>query len=110
MVEKSTKSALDLLWECLDALPETGPCTRAEVWTLYRFSEYLVNFLERERLQWRGTSFKNNGWSVLMVMKVARDKVPLVAFITERSTRGCMRVFLRRLNEHAVNWVPDKFA
>jgi len=110
MSTEATKSALDFLWDALGALPDEGPATRAEVWTLYRFSEYKVNFLEAEGLAWRGESFKNNGWSVLLVMKVTRDKIPLVAFVTERSTRGCMRVFLRKLLDHTLNWVPDKFA
>jgi len=110
MTEETTKTALDYLWNALEVLDPDGPVTRSDVWTLYRFAEYKVNFLERDGLTWRGESFKNNGWSVLLVVKVSEGKTPLVAFVTERSATACMRVFLRKLEEHTINWVPDKYA
>jgi len=109
MSEKATKSALDLLEESLEILPEVGPAARADVWTLIRFTDYKVNFLEDVGLSWRGESFKNSGRTVLLVVRVLRGKTPLVAFVTERDTIGCMTVFLRKLEEDTLNWVPDKY-
>lgn len=78
--------------------------------TEHMFSTYIVNLLEDRGLHWRGQSVKNQGWSVLLVVKVARDSLPLVGFFTERTTTHCMRLFLKKLAEGTINWQKDKFA
>jgi len=110
MVAGTVKTTLALLEEALEILPLVGPAARSDVWTLLRFHDYKVNILEEVGLSWRGESFKNKGRTVLLVMRVLRGGTPLVAFVTERDTIGCMAVFLRKLEEGTLNWVPDKFA
>jgi len=98
------------LERALESLPEGGPLKRDDIMTYILFNEYLVNLLEAAGLYWRGQSFSNRGWAVLLVVKAAKGDTPYVGFVTERTTTACMRVFLRKLGEGSVNWKPDKFA
>lgn len=105
-----TKTYPELIAESIEAMPATGPLDRDDVKVWHDYVYYLANLLEPHGMVWRGESVKNLGWAVMLVVKVARDGVPLVAFVTERGTTDCMRVFLRQLSQGHVNWVPDKFA
>jgi hypothetical protein len=90
-------------------LPTEGPLTRDEVRTWAYWMLLLVNLLDAEGLYYRGESFKSQGWATLLVVKVARDGIPLVAFVTERTPTACMGVFLRQLEERRVEWRDDRF-
>lgn len=105
-----TKTYPELVCEILEQIPEEGPLARDDVRVWHEFHYYNVNLLEQRGLAWRGESFKNQGWSCLLVVKVARGRIPLVAFITGEDTTGCMRIFLRQLAEGTVEWRDDKFA
>lgn len=50
------------------------------------------------------------GWCYRVVIKAVFDGIPLVAFINERTTTRCMRIFVRQLEERRVAWQPDKYA
>ena len=89
--------------------PNDGPIPREEVLTLYRWDSQKVNLLEGLGLSWRGESFKDQGWAVCMCLRVARDMVPLVVFVTERTTAGCVRVLLRHIDEGRLELREDKF-
>ena len=91
-------------------LPTDGPVEPQDVSTWFYFLEYLVNLLESQGLFLRGYSFKSQGWSWLLVVKVVWRETPQVAFTTERNPTGCMRVFLRKLGDETVNWQVDRFA
>lgn len=93
----------------LEKLDEVGPLSREDVRTWFLFHEYSVNLLADEGLVIRGTSFKDRGWSHLLVVKVAREGIPLVGFFTERSPTTCMRAFLKMLRDGRVEWREDKF-
>lgn len=94
----------------LEALSLEGVLPREDVriwaWWFYR----MVNVLSELGLTYRGTSIKYQGWSTLLVVKVAREIQPLVVFITERDTTCCMRTFERLLDEGRVEWKTDRFA
>ena len=100
-------------WESVERVtkdwPNDGPIPREEVLSLWRWDNMKVNLLEGLGLTWRGESFKDQGWSVLMVLKVAKGMTPLVIFITERTTTGCMRVLLRQIDQGALELREDKF-
>lgn len=106
----ASKTFQESIADELSKLPEEGPLPRENVRIWFEFVEYLANLYERLGLVRRGESFKNQGWAELLVAKVARDGVPLVAFITAQTTTDCMRVFLRQLDENMVQWREDKFA
>ena len=105
-----TKTYWDTVEEMAARLDEDGPMPRADVLTLWKWDQMKVNLLDDKGLTWRGESFKNQGWSVLMVLKVAQGTTPLVVFITEKDTTGCVRVLLRMLEEGLLELREDKFA
>lgn len=91
-------------------LPDDGPIPRQELLDLWKWDQLKVNLLEEVGLAWRGESYKNQGWAVLMVLKVARGNTPYVVFITERTTTACVQVVLRMLGEGLLPLREDKFA
>lgn len=105
-VTTAQEYALDKIEQMFSETPELATAIQTE----HLFCSYILNILEGLGLAWRGQSIKNNGWSVLLVLKVARDGIPLVGFITERTTTDCMRVALTRLREDRMTWTKDKFA
>jgi len=105
----ATKTFLEELGESLEQWPAEGPVTRAEVSVWAWWFLVMVNVLEEQGLFYRGASIRYQGWSTLLVVKVARGNTPLIAFITERNTTDCMRVFKRLLDENRAEWREDKF-
>ena len=93
----------------LETLPAEAVLAREDIATWAHWMCVLVNEFEEEGLVYRGMSVNYRGWSTLLVVKVARDMTPLVAFVTERDTTGCMRTFLRMFAERRVEWKEDKF-
>ena len=45
----------------------------------------VVQILEASGHAWRGHSFKNQGWAVLMVWKSYYKEHPIVVFVTDKS-------------------------
>lgn len=89
---------------------ESDPDLAEDLSVEHMFCTYIVNFLEDKGYIWRGHNIRNQGWSVLLIVKAAHGDIPLVAFVSERTTTRCMRVFLRKLADGEVNWQKDKFA
>lgn len=104
------KTAEQLVDGVLAKIPEEGPLPREDVKTWWRWIVHLVNILEAMGYHYRGESLKDQGWATLLVLKVAKDGVPLVAFITERDTTSCMRRVLRELDAGGCSWREDKYA
>ena len=100
----------NLVQEVLENLPEEGPLSREEVEVWARWHLLLVNCFEQRDWIYRGESFKDQGWAMLLVVKGAHEGTPLVAFVTEKTPTDCMRVFLRMMDEGRVEWREDKFA
>jgi len=104
------KTAEMLVDDELAKLEEEGPLPREDVKTWWRWIVHIVNILEAMGLHYRGESIKNQGWATLLVLKVARDGVPLVVFCTERDTTACMRRVLRELDAGTIQFREDKYA
>jgi len=103
----TTEELVDLQIAKLD---EEGYPSRDDVKVWWRWCEHLVNILEGLGYFYRGESWKYQGWSTLLVLKVARDGVPLVVFYTERNTTACMRGLLKQLDEGSAQFRKDQFA
>lgn len=104
------KQAYKILCKHLAGLPDTGPVSRTDVLLWVDFHYYVVNLLEEQGLTFRGYTVRDKGWATLLVMKVVRGDLPLVAFFTERDTTGCIKVFFRKLANETLAWVPDKYS
>ena len=101
---------LETIEEELSLLPVDGCISRDSVRTWYRFNEYIVNLLDPLGIVWRGYTVKGQGQLTLLVMKVAIDDIPQVAFVTGRTPTDCMSIFLAQLEDRRVAWRPDKYA
>lgn len=106
MVKKTFQEALETE---LEKLPTEGPLTRqdVDVWAWWHLR--LVNCLEELNTQYRGETVKVQAWATLLVVKGTVSGVPVVAFVTERDTTHCMRIFRRMVEERRVDWKEDKF-
>jgi len=105
-----TSTYTELVTEAAQVLQEDGPLPREEVLTMWLYESQIVNLLEAKGMHYRGESVKDQGWATLTVLKVAREGIPYVVFVTERNRIGCMRVLLRQIEEERLELREDKFA
>lgn len=106
----ATETYPEAVFRIAGTLPAEGPLTKGDVEIWAKWHLLLDQILKPYGLTYRGESFKDQGWSTLLVVKLARDVTPLVVFVTERGATGCMRVFLRQLEENRLELREDKFA
>lgn len=99
----------NLVEDVLESIPEEGPLQREQVRIWARWELHLVNQLEQRGFYYRGESVKDQGWSTLLVVKVAHEGTPLVVFVTERTPTDCRRAFLRMMDEGRLEFREDKF-
>lgn len=69
----------------------------------------LVNFLGKAGYQLCRLSFTWKVDEVLMVVKLMKDDLPYVVFISRSSPTGCIRTLLRKLESDELNLYPDKY-
>jgi hypothetical protein len=60
--------------------------------------------------EYRGCSFRQHETVATLVVKVAHTNIPLVAFITARTTTECIWLFRKKWLDETVLFVPDRFA
>jgi len=58
----------------------------------------------------QGCSFSQRGANVLLVVKGTHEDTQYVAYVTERNTISCVRIFARQWLEGRVKWHKDKYA
>lgn len=92
-----------------------------EVWTderflsrqalrdLAMFNLYLVNLAEEDGWVYDGHSLKVGAIMSTLVVKATIEGVPHVVFSTGRTTTGCVRAFLRKMEEGWLDWVADRY-
>jgi hypothetical protein len=84
--------------------------TKAMLRDFARFSLYLVNLAEADGWEYVGHSFKVGLPMSCLVVKARVDGIPHVVFCSGRTYTGCVRVFLRKLEEGWLEWVKDRYA
>jgi hypothetical protein len=94
----------------LESIQIEDKAERQAVHGAIRYMLHIVDFLADAGLDYRGQSVKYMGWASLLVVKAAREGIPLVAFTTERDPPTCMWSFVERLRDGRVTWEKDKFA
>ena len=95
--------------ETLEAWTDSRFVTRDQVRTMAMFIMYLVNLAEQDGWRLRGWSWKEESSMGCLVVKSTIDDTPYVAFTSARTATNGMRVFLRKMGEDRVVWVPDKY-
>lgn len=83
--------------------------TRQEIRDLAVFSLYLVNLAEQDGWKYDGHSLKMGTPMSVLVVRATIDGVAHVVFSSGRTTTGCIRAFLRKLDEGWLEWQVDRF-
>jgi len=83
---------------------------KQDVDSVLLFCFHLEDLMSNCGAELRGWNVASLGWCYRLIVKATIDDTPLVAFISERTTSHCMRVFLRQMEEKRVKWSLDRFA
>lgn len=85
------------------------PVGRRDILALFYFHNRLLFHPVNPDWTFQGCSFSSRGLRVLLVVKATKQDIPYVAYVTEQTTTGCVRVFARQWLEGRVKWHRDKF-
>ena len=101
---------LERFEEALQRWTDERFVSRADIRTVSMFTGYIVNLAEDDGWAFCGYSLRAGSPMSLLVVKGAIEGVRHVVFTSARTTTGCMRIFLRKMEEGLLEWTPDKFA
>lgn len=73
------------------------------------FFMYIVNLSEDDGWVYDGHSLKVGVPLCTLTVKAHIEGVPYVVFTSSRTTIGCVRVFIRKLEEGLLEWCPDQY-
>lgn len=97
----------------LDTSLETWTDSRfisaGEIKTLAMFTMYLVNLADHHGWVYRGYSWKESEHLGCLVVKAVVDGAPSVVFTNAKTPTEAMRIFLRKLEENFLEWIPDRY-
>lgn len=100
---------LDNFRKSLAAWSDHRFVSREDLWAMAMFNLYLVNLSEGDGWQYDGHSFKNSLPLGILVVKATLDGIPVVVFTSGRTPMGCVRIFIRKLEQGLLEWVPDRY-
>lgn len=83
--------------------------TRDQLRTVAMFTMYLVNLADHDGWELSGYSWKESPVMGCLVVKARIDGVPYVVFNSARTPINGMRIFLRKMRDDLLEWVPDKY-
>lgn len=96
--------------EMLEQWKDNRSITSAEVDVLLRFFYHAYADEVKTGATLRGFSFRLKEDDCLLVVKVTRDGVPEVVFVSSSSPMGCMRKWLRMIDSGDIKYLPDRYA
>ena len=80
-----------------------------EVWDLLLWSTYGQDVLSQFGYGVYGWNFRQSRGSCRLTVKAEESGVPLVAFVTSATPRGCIEQMFYLLDSKGLNWQKDKF-
>ncbi len=83
--------------------------SRRQLEDLGMFSMYLVNLSEDDGWTYDGHSYKAGVGMNCLTVRATIEGVPYVVFTSGRTYTACVSIFLRKLDQELLEWVPDKF-
>lgn len=83
--------------------------TRQQLWAMSMFFLYLVNLSETDGWSYDGHSLKVGAPMCTLTVKAHIEGTPQVVFTSGRTPMGCVRVFIRKLEEDLLEWRPDQY-
>ena len=94
-------------WTWAESVPD--PETERDLRALHYFHDRMLFSNLNSDWSLQGCSFSQRGNQVLLVVKSAHEGTPYVAYVTERTTTRCIRIFARQWLEGRVKWHKDKY-
>ncbi|MCK5292848.1 MAG: hypothetical protein KAR39_12635 [Thermoplasmata archaeon] len=95
--------------EALEGWTDQRFVSRQQIRDHARFLMYIVNLADDDGWQYDGHALKLGHRMATLTVKATIDDTPQVVFTSGRTTSGCIRAFLRKLDEDELVWVPDKY-
>lgn len=83
--------------------------TRKELRTVAMFTMYLVNLATHDGWVYHGHSWKESEYLGCLVIKALKDDIPQVVFTSAKTYTDGIAIFLRKMEEDRLQWVPDKY-
>lgn len=83
--------------------------SREDLYACSMFIQHLVNLAESDGWEYTGHSFSVKLPMSLLVVRGNIDGVAHVVFSSGRTTAGCIRAFLRKMEEGWLEWSVDRF-
>lgn len=83
--------------------------SREELQALAMFSVYLVNLSETDGWVYDGHSYKVASPMCCLTVKATIDGIPHVVFTSGRTHTGCVKAFVRKLEEGWLEWRVDRY-
>lgn len=80
-----------------------------DLYAMAMFTLYLVNLSDEDGWQYDGHSHKVALPLGCLVVKATMEGIPVVVFTSGRTAIACIRIFIRKLEQGLLEWVPDKF-
>lgn len=81
-----------------------------DLYDLLLFHHYIQKEFSQNGLDYWGHQFRRKEGMWLLTVKVSQGKTPLVVFLSSATTTGCIRLFVRQLEEERLRWVRDRYA
>lgn len=105
----------DRLKENIDAMTQHyaeafGATSYAEAWPWLVWEYGLWGYLAKCGAELRGYSIAQKDGEWLLVLKVVKDSLPYVGFMSGSTPTSCVRKVLTRLEADSLSWYPDKYA
>lgn len=83
--------------------------SRQQLDDLATFFLYLVNLAEEDGWIYNGYSMKYTSASSTLCVRATIDDIAHVVFSSGRTPTGCVRAFLRKMDEGWLEWVVDRY-
>lgn len=109
MVAPKDNPCLEQFRQSLGDWTDERLVSRDQLWGLTMFFLYLVNLSEGDGWRYDGHSMKVGTPISTLTVKATIEGVPYVVFTSGRTTISCVRVFIRKLEEGLLEWLPDRY-
>ncbi len=83
--------------------------TRGEIYALAMCYLYIVNLSEVDGWVYDGHSMKVGTPMCTLTVKAHFGTTPQVVYTSGRTTVGCVRMFIRKVEADLLEWQPDKY-
>lgn len=71
--------------------------------------EYIVNLADEDGWEYCGHSLQVKGPTATLVVRAKLEGIPHIVFSSGRTATGCVRAFMRKMEEGWLEWQVDRY-